>query len=83
MSSPRIRPLGVDDVDLIRLIDRSEHVDVEYCVTDGILTQRPVTVADVPRWDTEGNGPFSVAHQIEFCATVVRSGAQLLGAFDG
>jgi len=77
-----VRELGIDDVRLIALIDRSEHVDVEYCVTDGVLTERPVTVADVPRWDVDGNGPFSVAHQIEFCSAAVRNGALLFGAFD-
>ena len=80
---PEVRALGPEDVQLITLIDRSEHVDVEYCVTDGVLTQRPVTIVDVPRWDVEGNGPFSVAHQIEFCSTVVRNGALLFGAFEG
>jgi GNAT superfamily N-acetyltransferase len=77
-----VRRLGADDVGLVASIDRSEHVDVEYCVVDGVLQQRPVTVVDVPPWDVEGTGPFSVQGHIDFCSRVVRGGAALLGAFD-
>ncbi len=78
-----LRYLSVDDLGLIASIDRSEHVDVEFHVVGGELRKRPVTRADIPVWDREGTGPFSVAHQIEFCAGVLRQvGAVLLGAFD-
>ena len=83
MSPVRIRQLGVDDVGRVGLIDRSEHVDVEYCVVDGVLQRRPVTIADVPPWDVDGDGPHSVAGHIAFCEPIVRGGAALLGAFDG
>jgi hypothetical protein len=43
-----VRGLAPDDVDLVALVDRSEHVDVEYEVVDGELTERPVTVTDIP-----------------------------------
>ena len=78
----RVRTLGADDVSLIASIDRSEHVDVEYAVVGGRLVERPVTVAEVPRWDTNGSGPHSVGAQIAFCTSVLADGAVLLGAFD-
>ena len=82
VTSGSVRHLSLDDVGLVASIDRSERVDTEYCVVGGVLQQRPVTVVDVPPWDVEGDGPFSVAHHVEFCAAVVRQGAKLLGAFD-
>ena len=81
MASTEVRHLAVDDVGLIASIDRSEHVDIEYCVSTGVLHERPVTRAEVPPWDVEGAGPFSVAHQIESCTGLLRNGAVLLGAF--
>lgn len=78
-----VRRLGPDDVGLIANIDRSEHVDVEYTVTDGRLVTRPVTMVDVPPWDPVGTGPHSVAARIAFCRPIVAGGASLLGAFDG
>jgi GNAT superfamily N-acetyltransferase len=83
VTSVVVRHLGIDAVDLVALIDRSEHVDVEYCVVAGALTERPVTMADIPRWDPQGDGPFSVAHYIAVCAGLVRNGADLLGGFAG
>jgi GNAT superfamily N-acetyltransferase len=78
----RVRRLLADDVSLIATIDRSEHVDAQYEVTDGRLTQRPVTVAEIPAWDPTGSGPHSVAAQVDFCASRIGDGAVLLGAFD-
>jgi GNAT superfamily N-acetyltransferase len=78
-----VRELAPDDVGLVALVDRSEHVDVEYEVVDGELTERPVTMGDVPPWDPVGDGPFSVAAHVAFCRDCVANGAQLLGAFDG
>jgi ribosomal protein S18 acetylase RimI-like enzyme len=75
--------LRTDDLALIATIDRSEHVDVEYEVVDGQLTERPLTMADIPNWDPTGTGPFSVAAHIEFCASAVRDGAIPLGVVDG
>ncbi len=77
-----IRHLGLDDVDLIASIDRSEHIETEYCVVAGELRERPVSISDIPPWDLEGDGPHSVAYQIGVCADLVRNGAVLLGAFD-
>jgi ribosomal protein S18 acetylase RimI-like enzyme len=78
----RVRKLSADDVSLIATIDRSEHVDVEYAVIDGRLTERPVTMTDVPPWDASGSGPHSVAAKIAFCASAIADGGVLLGAFD-
>lgn len=80
---PSIRRLGMSDVGLVALIDRSEHVEIEYHVVGGALRPRPVTMAEIPPWDPGGDGPFSVAHYTEVLAGHVERGAVLLGAFDG
>ena len=53
----RVETLDVREVSLVAEIDRSEHVEVEYSVRDGRLTERPVTVAEIPSWDVTGDGP--------------------------
>jgi len=78
----RIATLSADEVSLIAQIDRAEHVDIEYCVVDGKLTERPPTITEVPNWDQDGSGPHSVADKITFCATVIAEGGTFLGAFD-
>ena len=78
----RVKRLSAADVSLVATIDRSEHVDVQYAVLDGRLTEQPVVVADVPAWDPTGSGPFSVASKIDSCASVIARGGILLGAFD-
>jgi GNAT superfamily N-acetyltransferase len=77
-----VRRLGADDLALIRTIDRSEHVDVQFGVVDGRLVEQPVVLSEVPTWDPTGSGPFSVAGEIEFCTPLIARGAVLLGAFD-
>jgi ribosomal protein S18 acetylase RimI-like enzyme len=74
--------LGPGDLGLIATIDRSEHVDVEYEIVDGHLTERPLHVEDIPNWDPTGTGPFSVAAHVEFCASVLNRGGVLLGAVE-
>jgi len=74
--------LGPQDIELVATIDRSEHVDVQYRVSEGQLRQVPAAMTDVPTWDREGSGPHSVAATIEFCSSVVERGGVLLGAFD-
>ena len=78
----RVRRLPAGDVSLIATIDRSEHVDSQYGVIDGRLVVQPVTIAEVPPWDSTGSGPHSVAAHVDFCASLVVGGAVLLGAFD-
>ena len=70
------------DVALIAAIDRSEHVDIQYGVIDGRLTERPVTMTEIPNWARSGSGQHSVNAQIEFSASVIADGGVLLGAFD-
>jgi ribosomal protein S18 acetylase RimI-like enzyme len=79
----RVRQLRAEDVSLVALLDRSEHVDTEYRVVDGQLQQVPARMRDIPGWDPIGSGPHSVAAHIEFCRSVVGRGGILLGAFDG
>jgi GNAT superfamily N-acetyltransferase len=78
-----VRELDPEDVGLVALLDRSEHVEVEYEVVAGELTRRPVTMAAIPPWDPAGDGPHSVAAHAAFCRDCVAGGARLLGAFDG
>jgi hypothetical protein len=78
-----VRQLAIDDVGLVATIDRSEHVDAEYRVVDGQLVQHPVTMAEIPTWDPRGSGPHSVAHEIDFCTSLIAGGGTMFGAFDG
>lgn len=78
----RVRRLRAEDVELVAAIDRSEHIDVQYRVSDGQLQQVPAAMTEVPTWDPAGSGPHSVAAEIEFCGSVVARGGVLLGAFD-
>jgi len=78
----QVRKLVIEDAALVAKIDRSEQVDVEYEVRDGQLVERPLTIAEIPAWDPSGSGPHSVAHQIEFCRSLIAGGGTLLGAFD-
>lgn len=78
-----VRGLEPGDVELVRAIDRSEHVDRQYAVIEGRLVDAPVFRADVPAWDPHGDGEFSVARQIQFCRERVAQGGVLLGAFAG
>jgi hypothetical protein len=77
-----VKRLVPHDVSLIATIDRSEHVDVEYVVIDGRLTERPVSMSEIPAWNPIGHGPHSVADKIGFCASLIAEGGILLGAFD-
>jgi len=78
----RVETLVADDVSLIAAIDRSEHVDVEYAVVDGRLTERPVFMDEIPTWEPTGTGPHTLAAEVDFCASAIADGGVLLGAFD-
>lgn len=80
---PEVRVLGIEGLQLIADIDRSEHVEVEFAVRDGGLVERPVSMTDIPPWDPVGTEFWSVAEQIAFCEPVVRRGGVVLGAFAG
>jgi ribosomal protein S18 acetylase RimI-like enzyme len=78
--SIEIRELGADGIELIRQIDRSEHIDTLYTVKDGRLDSESVEI-DVPPWDADGHGDHSSAVRITELRPLVESGAALLGAF--
>jgi GNAT superfamily N-acetyltransferase len=78
-----VRRLGIDDVGLIGRIDRSEHVEVEYIVVEGELSERAPSMTEIPPWNPIGMEPFSVLAQVAFCEPLVARGAVLLGAFEG
>jgi len=75
-----IRELGSDRIELIRAIDRSEHIDTLYTVEDGRLRSEQVEF-EVPQWDSEGDGDHSFARRINEFRPVVDSGATLFGGF--
>jgi hypothetical protein len=78
----QVRRLRAEDVSLVATIDRSEHVDVQYCVIDGELQEIPAAIAEVAPWDPTGSGPHSVTAKIAFCESVIARGGILLGALD-
>ena len=75
-----IRELDADRIELIREIDRSEHIDVQYAVKDGRLRSERVDF-EVPPWDSEGHGDHSSARRITEFRPIVDNGAISLGAF--
>ena len=75
-----VRELGADGIELIREIDRSEHIDVLYTVEDGRLHSDRVEF-EVPPWDPEGHGDHSSARRITEFRPIVENGAALFGAF--
>lgn len=75
-----IRTLEAADIELIREIDRSEHIDLQYTVEDGRLRSDRVEF-DVPPWDRDGGGEHSSARRVTEFRPIVASGATLLGAF--
>ncbi len=79
----QVRTLRAEGVALVAAIDRSEHVEVQYRLTDGKLQQFPAEITDVPAWDPTGSGPHTVAAVTAFCSSVLARGGILLGAFDG
>ena len=79
----QVRRLQAKDVSLIATIDRSEHVDVQYRVIDGVLQPIPAAITEVAGWDPTGSGAHSVTAGIAFCESVVARGGIPLGAFDG
>jgi len=80
---PTIRMLKDADIELVRLIDRAEHVDVEFAVVEGLLRQGPPRVSEIPGWATTGEGSHSVAAMVGFCRRSLENGGRLLGAYAG
>jgi len=80
----RVVERGADDIpDLVGAIDRSEHIEHEYEVVDGVLRERPPTMTDIPDWSHDGDGDFTVAKQVRFCRSVVARGGEVIAALDG
>lgn len=75
-----IRHLGPESIELVREIDRSEHVIALYSITAGKLARRREDI-DVPSWDRHGSGEHSAQRLIDRFSPVVAGGAVLLGAF--
>ncbi len=81
MGAIDVRFLTPGDIGLLRDIDRSEQLEVEYTVESGSLVSSKTSMY-VPPWDPSGSGDHSVSHLIAFCSPHLDQGAQLLGAFD-
>ena len=79
-----IRPVELEDLrEVVRAIDRSEHVNGEYAVVEGRLVEQPVTMSDIPPLDPVGDGFHSVTAKVQFCASVVDEHAGVtFGAFN-
>lgn len=81
METIDVRFLAPGDIGLLREIDRSEQLEVEYSVEGGRLVPTKTDLS-VPPWDPSGSGDHSVRSLIDFCRPHLDEGAQLLGAFD-
>jgi GNAT superfamily N-acetyltransferase len=79
-SGIEIRRLEPEGIALLREIDRSEHVTVNYSVAAGELVSRPELV-DVPPWDPDGSSDHSVTRLVDQFLPVVNGGALLLAAY--
>jgi GNAT superfamily N-acetyltransferase len=73
-----VRRLGVQEMRrALAGIDRTEHVDVQYEVVDGVLRERPVRMADVPPWDDARVDAFVAEY-----GPIVSAGAAMFVALD-
>jgi GNAT superfamily N-acetyltransferase len=77
-----IRQLPASDITRIGEIDRSEHITLHYTVKNGVLDAEQVDW-QCPPWSAEGDGPHSVAENINQERPIIENGGVLLGAFDG
>ena len=75
-----VRRLAASDIELLRRIDRSEQLQLEFRVEGGDLVAEP-TDFFVPAWKPNGTGPHSVGGLISFWRPYAEAGAQLLGAY--
>ncbi len=69
------RTLTAADAELLRQIDRREHVEEVYSLRDGRLTLRP------ERWDVQGFPPDELDALVERERKLCAGGGVLLGAF--
>src|SRR5688572_15895631 len=76
-----IRKLPLDELGLIRDLDRTEQIDALY-VQHGTRLELRESDWSAPPWDTTGEGEHSVAGQQATLEQFVRDGAIVLGAFD-
>ena len=77
------RRLELEDLALIRDIDRTEHIDALYLQHSAELELRIGDDWSAPAWSREGTGEHSVAGQQAWLEERVESGSVALGAFDG
>ena len=78
-----IKQLTPEDATRIAEIDRTERVGVRYTYRDGQLRAETVDW-DVPDFSREGEGKYSLRHQIDGVQRpLIDSGGVLYGALDG
>ena len=75
------RRLAEDELDLVRQIDRTEHIDALYTQHGTRLELRSGDFSASP-WRLDGAGEHSVAAQVAAVREYVESGAVALGALD-
>ncbi len=76
-----IQQLSPAEITRIAEIDRAEQITLHYGLKDGVLQAETVDW-QCPAWTPEGDGPHSVAENINTWRPVVEGGGILLGAFD-
>lgn len=77
-----LRPLGIDELDRVGEIDRSEQIDALY-VQDGPRLELSTGDRSAPAWDTRGDGEHSVTGQQRWLRGVMHRGGVAVGAFEG
>lgn len=77
-----VRVLPPEAIDIIRQIDRAEHVTVGYQVVDGRLRSGPVDW-EVPGWFQDGEGPHTISSYIADLRPILEGGGVLLAFLDG
>jgi len=75
------RRLAEDELDLVRQIDRTEHIDALYTQHGTRLELRSGDFSASP-WRLDGAGEHSVGAQVAAVREYVESGAVALGALD-
>ncbi len=63
-------------------IDRTERIELLY-VQRGRTLEPVKGDFSAPPWQAEGDGEFSVAHQVAECERYLAAGGTAIGAFDG
>ena len=76
------RRLEMHELSRVGDIDRTERIELLY-VQRGASLEAVKGDFSAPPWRADGDGEFSVAHQVAECERYVAAGGTAIGAFDG